>query len=143
MATLTDLHLHLRLVGIVLVGLGVVHAALPRALDWRGELAGLTLLNRQVSYVHCFFIGLTCALWGMLPLTAGPALIEPHPVTRLLLCGAVLFWGARLVVQLGLFNPAHAGSSRNWLAVSVAGTALWAYLAGVWAWALATQFPMT
>jgi hypothetical protein len=141
-AALTDLGLHLHLVGVVLVALGAVHAVLPRALDWGGELAGVSLLHRQVSYVHCFFVGLTCLLWGLLPLSAGDALVEPHPVTRVLLTGAVVFWGARLVVQLGLFNPAHARTSRRWLAASVAGTALWAYLTGVWGWALAGQFPV-
>ena len=143
MAAVTDLVLHLRLVGLVLVALGAVHVALPRALDWSRDLAPLSPLNRQVSYVHTFFVGLTCVLWGMLPLTAGDALVEPHPVTRVLLVGAVVFWGARLAVQVGLFNPAHARSSRPWLAASVAGTALWAYLTGVWGWALAGQFPVT
>jgi hypothetical protein len=117
-----------------------VHAALPRALGWATELGGLSLLNRQVSYVHCYFVGLTCALWGLLALTAGAALREPHPVTRGLLVGAVVFWGSRLVVQLGLFNPAHAGTSGRWRAASLAGTALWAYLTAVWGWALVGQF---
>jgi hypothetical protein len=139
MAALTQLTTHLHLVGVILVALGAVHAGLPRALGWSGELTGLSPLNRQVSYVHCWFVGLTCLLWGLLPLTAGPALTEPHPVTRVLLAGAVLFWGARLVIQLGVFNPAHALASARWLAVSLAGTALWAYLTGVWAWALAGQ----
>jgi hypothetical protein len=140
MAALTRLPLHLQLVGVLLVGLGAVHAVLPRALGWTAELRGLSPLTRQVSYVHCYFVGLTCALWGLLPLTAGAALCEPHPVTRTLLAGAVLFWGSRLVVQVGLFNPGHARSSPRWLAVSVAGTALWTYLTVVWGWALAGQF---
>jgi hypothetical protein len=138
--TLTQLTLHLRLAGGVLVALGVVHAVLPRVLGWGVELAGLSPLNRQVSYVHCGFVGLTCALWGALALSAGPALADPHPVTRALLSGAVVFWGSRLVVQLGLFNPAHARRSGPWLALSVAGTALWSWLTLVWAWALLLQF---
>jgi hypothetical protein len=135
-----ELTLHLRLAGAVLVVLGLVHAALPRVLGWGGELAALSALNRQVSYVHCGFVGLTCALWGGLALTAGPELARPHPVTRALLTGAVVFWGSRLVVQLGLFNPAHACRSVPWLVLSVAGTVLWAWLTVVWAWALSLQF---
>jgi hypothetical protein len=101
------------------------------------------VLNRQVTYVHCFFIGLTCALWGLLALTADEAVRRPHAVTRLVLTGAVLFWGARLVVQLGLFNPSHARTSAPWLVLSVAGTLLWAYVTAVWAWVLVGQFPMS
>jgi hypothetical protein len=142
-AAVTDLGLHLHLAGVVLVTLGAVHVGLPRMLGWSHDLAPLSPLNRQVSYVHTFFVGLTCALWGLLPLTAGDALVERHPVTRMLLVGAVVFWGARLAVQLGLFNPAHARRSHRWLAASVGGTVLWAYLTGVWGWALVGQFPVT
>jgi hypothetical protein len=138
MAALTDVATHLTLVGPILLVLGLVHVALPRVLAWQHELSGASLLNRQVSYVHCYFIGLVCVLWGLLPLVAGPDLLRPHPVTRLVLVGAVGFWGSRLVIQLGVFNR-HARRSRAWCAVSLAGTALWAYLTAVWSCALATQ----
>ena len=136
---MTDLSTHLTLVGVILVGLGAVHVGLPTALQWRTELAGTSPLHREVSYVHCAFIGLACLLWGLLPLTAGGALLEPHPVTRLVLTGAVAFWVGRLVVQLVVFNR-HARESTRWWALSLAGTALWLYLAGIWTWALAAQW---
>lgn len=138
MATLTDLSTHLTLAGLVLLGLGLVHVGLPRVLGWQHELAGASQLNRQVSYVHCFFIGLVCVLWGLLPLTAGAELLRPHPVTRIVLLGAVGFWASRLVIQLAVFNG-HARRSRIWCALSLAGTALWTYLTAVWACALAAQ----
>jgi hypothetical protein len=124
--------------GAVLVVLGVVHLVLPRALGWRGQLAALSGLNREVTYVHCYFIGLSCVLWGLLPLVSGPALLTPDPVTRAVLVGAVLFWGSRLVVQVGVFNR-HARESASWCALSIAGTALWLYITGVWVAALAAQ----
>lgn len=138
MAALTDVATHLTLVGLVLLVLGLVHVALPRVLGWEHELAGASLLNRQVSYVHCYFIGMACVLWGLLPLVAGPHLLDPDPVTRVVLVGAVAFWGSRLVIQLAVFNR-HARRSRAWCAVSLAGTGLWAYLTVVWSCALATQ----
>lgn len=138
MAALTELSTHLTLAGLILLGLGVVHVGLPRVLHWEHELAGASLLNRQVSYVHCFFIGMVCTLWGLLPLTAGAALLRPDPVTRVVLVGAVGFWGSRLVIQLAVFNG-HARRSRAWCVVSLAGTGLWTYLTAVWACALATQ----
>ena len=130
--------LNLTIAGALLVGLGALHIALPAVLSWHRELAGVSPLNREVSYVHCFYIGLACVLWGLLPLTAGRLLLQPGPVTRLVLIGAVAFWGSRLVIQLAVFNR-HARQSAAWLALSTAGTVLWLYLTAVWTWALAAQ----
>lgn len=132
------LTLNLTVAGVLLVGLGVLHIALPAALAWHRELAGASPINREVSYVHCYFIGLTCVLWGLLPLTAGSLLIQPSPVTRLVLIGAVTFWASRLVIQLAVFNR-HARQSAAWLTVSAAGTILWIYLTAVWTWTLLAQ----
>ena len=132
------LTLNLTVAGAVLVGLGVMHIALPAALGWHRELAGASPLNREVSYVHCFFIGLACVLWGLLPLTAGSQLLLPSPVTRLVLIGAVAFWASRLVIQLAVFNR-HARKSATWLALCAAGTVFWLYLTAVWAWTLIAQ----
>ena len=129
------LALNLTVAGVLLVGLGVLHIALPAVLGWHRELAGASPVNREVSYVHCYFIGLACVLWGLLPLTAGSLLAQPGPITRLVLIGAVIFWASRLVIQLAVFNR-HARQSAAWLAVSTAGTILWLYLTAVWTWTL-------
>jgi hypothetical protein len=130
--------LNLTVAGVLLIGLGVLHIALPAVLGWHRELAGVSPINREVSYVHCYFIGLACVLWGLLPLTAGRLLVQPGPVTRLVLIGAVTFWASRLVIQLAVFNR-HARQSAAWLALSTAGTILWLYLTAVWTWTLLAQ----
>lgn len=130
--------LNLTVTGVLLVGLGVLHIALPAVLGWSSDLAGLSALNREVSYVHCFFTGLSCLLWGLLPLTGGGLLLQPAPVTRMVLIGAVTFWASRLVIQLIVFNR-HARWSAAWLALSAAGTVVWAYLTAVWTWTLIAQ----
>ena len=126
---------NLTVTGALLVALGAAHVALPVVLRWPRELAGASPLHGEVSYVHCFFIGLSCVLWGLLPLTAGRLLLQPGPVTRLVLAGAVIFWASRLVIQLAVFNR-HARRSAAWLALSAAGTLLWLYLTAVWTWTL-------
>ena len=130
--------LNLTIAGAVLVALGALHIALPAVLGWRRELAAASQLNREISYVHCFFIGLACVLWGLLPLTAAGQLLQPGHLTRLVLIGAVVFWASRLIIQLAVFNR-HARQSAAWLALCVAGTALWLYLTAVWTWTLIAQ----
>ena len=132
------LSVNLTITGVLLLGLAALHIALPGVLHWGRELASASPLNREVSYVHCFFVGLACLLWGLLPLTAGRSLLEPSPVTRLVLTGAVVFWASRLAIQLLVFNR-HARQSTPWCAISITGTALWLYLTMVWSWALIAQ----
>lgn len=124
------LTLNLTVTGVLLVGLGALHIALPAVLGWHRELAGASPLNREVSYVHCYFIGLACVLWGLLPLTADSLLLQPSKITRLVLIGAVVFWASRLIIQLAVFNR-HARQSVAWLALSTVGTMLWLYLTTV------------
>ena len=135
---MTCLELNLTITGVLLVSLGALHAALPVLLRWNRELAAASTINREVSYAHCFFIGLACALWGLLPLTAGRLLLTPGPVTSLVLTGAVIFWACRLVIQLAVFNH-HARESATWCVLSIAGSALWLYLTAIWTWALLAQ----
>jgi hypothetical protein len=135
---MTYLELNLTIAGALLVGLGALHAVLPLILRWDRELAAASRINREVSYVHCFFIGLACVLWGLLPLTAGRLLLTPGPVTHLVLTGAIIFWACRLVIQLVVFNH-HARESATWRTLSIVGTALSVYLTAIWTWALFAQ----
>jgi hypothetical protein len=130
--------LDLEIVGGVLVALGASHLVLPRVLDWRHGFATLRSLDREVSYVHSYFIGLACVLWGLFPLVSGRVLLERGSVTSLVLVGAVIFWVARLFVQLVVFNH-HGSDSIAWLFASVAGTLLWLWIASAWIWTLIVQ----
>ena len=48
--------MNLRFVGILLVLLGLSHAFFNRYFGWERELAGVSLLTRQIFFVHSFFI---------------------------------------------------------------------------------------
>ena len=58
--------LQLKLIGITMIVLGMVHAVFPRYFDWRNELSSLNLINRQLMYVHTFFIALVVVMMGAL-----------------------------------------------------------------------------
>lgn len=49
---------HLRVVGVLLVLLGLSHALFNRYFGWAQELAGVSLLTRKIFFVHTFFIAL-------------------------------------------------------------------------------------
>ena len=58
------LHIHLRIVGILLMLLGLSHIFFNRFFRWEQELVAVSLLTGQVFFVHNFFIGLTVMLGG-------------------------------------------------------------------------------
>src|SRR5947207_7299564 len=99
-----SLRFQLKIVGASLLILAVAHAFFPRRFDWNEELRGVSLLNRQIFLVHCFFIGLILFLFGLLSLFFTDALLDRTALARLVLGGIVLFWFARLVVQFFVYH---------------------------------------
>lgn len=121
---------HLEIIGCLLVGLALLHGVFPRYFRWREELAGVSLVTRQILHVHTFFIALTVLLMGLLCLTNADELVST-PFGRRICLGLFIFWFIRLIIQF------FGYSSRLWKGkpfetfVHIAFTLLWAYLAAV------------
>ncbi len=96
--------LALQTTGILLMVLGLAHAAFPRHFRWREETAGLTLLTRQILHIHTAFIGLMVFLIGLLCSTCAADLIST-PLGQRICLGLAAFWGIRLVVQFFGYSP--------------------------------------
>src|SRR5436309_375764 len=95
-----SLRFQLKIVGASLLILAVAHAFFPRRFDWNEELRSVSLLNRQIFLVHCFFIGLILFMFGLLALFYTDTVLDRTALARPVLGGIVLFWCVRLVVQL-------------------------------------------
>ncbi|HEX2608076.1 MAG TPA: hypothetical protein VHK91_11885 [Flavisolibacter sp.] len=120
------MELHLKIIGFILILLAMIHLAFPRYFKWEAELASLSLINRQLMYVHTFFIALAVFLMGVLCITAAPELITTA-LGRKLSLGLAVFWVVRLYVQVAIY------SSRLWkgkpfeTAIHVLFLVLWSY----------------
>ena len=55
----------IEIAGVLMIILSAVHLVFPRYFNWRTELSGLSLINRQVMYMHTFFIGFIVLLMGV------------------------------------------------------------------------------
>jgi hypothetical protein len=133
---MTDITLHLRVVGLLLLGIAAMGVFLPRRFGWRADTAGASLLNRQIFYVHIAFIVLTVAMFGLLAITCARSLIEPHDVTRAVLGGLAGFWFVRLLVQWFVYDPRLWRGKRFETAVHVVFTGMWVYFTATFAAAL-------
>ncbi len=129
------MELHLKIIGIVLVGLAVLHAFFPRHFRWKEELRGLSILSRQIMYVHTLFIALIILLMGVLCLTSASELTGTTLGKRVCL-GLGLFWTTRLLIQFFGYSSElwrgkvfetvmHIVFSIFWLYLSVVFVMIW------------------
>lgn len=124
------MEIHLKIAGSLLMILAVLHIFLPNYLKWKQELGALSLINRQIMYVHSFFIALVVFLTGLLCITSSSELISTSLGKRISL-GIGLFWFIRLIIQF------FGYSSRTWkgkafeTTIHIAATIFWVYLSVV------------
>lgn len=132
------LSLHLRIVGILLVLLGVSHAFFNRYFGWEQELAAVSLLTRRVFFVHSFFIALGVALAGAVTFMSAAALLRPAALNRALLAAMATFWLCRLLAQFFAYDSAIWRGDRFRTFMHVAFALLWCYVTATYGIALIT-----
>lgn len=122
--------LQLKLTGFLLVVLALLHAAFARYFNWRTEFAAVSLINRQMMYVHTFFVAFVVLLMGVLCLTSAPELVGT-PLGRRVALGCGVFWLARLLIQFFGYSPELWRGKRFETAVHVVFIGFWSYLSGL------------
>ena len=124
------MELQLRLIGFFLVVLAVLHVGFARYFNWRLEFAAISQINRQMMYVHTFFVAFTVLLMGLLCLTSAPELVGT-PLGHKLALGCGAFWLARLLIQFFGYSSQLWRGKRFETVVHVAFSLLWTYLSVV------------
>lgn len=81
-----------------MIALALVHVIFPKYFDWENDLKPLSLINRQLMYVHTFFIAFLLLLIGVLCLTSANEIAGTNLGKRVAL-GIAIFWFVRLVFQ--------------------------------------------
>lgn len=90
----------------------------------------LSLLNRQMMYVHLFFIGFVVFLNGLLCLTSSEEMLTTALGKRISL-GIGIFWAMRLYVQFfGYSSQLWKGKVFETI-IHILFTGLWTYLSAV------------
>lgn len=114
-----------------------MHVFLPKQLKWKEDMAKVSLVNRQIFFVHVFFIALFVAMTGLLSLCFAQALLEKTVLSRVVLFGLITFWAARFVTQIFIYDSRiwHGNRARTMVHYGFAGFC--AYLVFAYAFALA------
>jgi hypothetical protein len=97
------MELHLRIVGCILVLISLIHAIFPKRFNWEIELLPLSVINRQLMYVHTFFIALIVLLMGVFCIACSSDIVSTKLGSQLAL-GLFIFWGIRLLFQFFVYS---------------------------------------
>lgn len=124
------MELQLKIIGVILILLAIVHAAFPRRFKWKDELASLSLINRQMMMIHTFFIALTLLLMGALCIYGSNELVNA-PFGRLISMGLFIFWGVRLVFQFFVYSSDLWKGKRFETLIHILFSLIWLYFTAI------------
>lgn len=122
--------IHLKVIGVLLLLLALVHLGFPKRFNWTEELASISLINRQLMYVHTFFIGLVILLIGLLCLTSSAELYTTA-LGRKISLGLGMFWFVRLYFQFFGYSSQLWKGKMFETTVHILSAFLWVYLSTV------------
>ena len=117
---------HFKIVGLLLMALSMIHIIFPKYFNWKENLTPLSLINRQMMYVHTFFIALVVFLTGLLCFTSSAELIGTH-LGRKICLGFGIFWSLRLVIQFFGYSTTHWKGKPFETTIHIFFALLWAY----------------
>jgi hypothetical protein len=124
------MYLQIQITGVLLILLALLHIGFPKYFNWRQECGSLSLINRQMFYVHAFFIAFAVFLMGVLCLTSAHELLNTGLGKRICL-GLGIFWIARLVIQFFVYSSKLWKGKTFETVVHVFLTLLWIYTGSV------------
>jgi len=109
---------------ILLAGVGqlcvvLCSLAIPRLLDWPGQLRRLEPLTRQVFWTYAGYILATNLFFATVSMFASRPLAGHSPLAAALTTFMALYWGGRLAIQFLFFHRSGAADTLLFRAAEV------------------------
>jgi hypothetical protein len=121
------MEIHLKIIGWLLTILALVHGIFPRYFDWKNEFKNVSIINREMMYVHTFFIALMVLLMGVLCITSAEEIVSTKLGQKVSL-GLSIFWTIRLIIQFFGYSSTLWKDKIFETIMHVLFTFFWAYL---------------
>ena len=128
------MEIHVKIVGWLLIALSLMHIVLPKYFKWEQELASLSLITKQILYVHTFFIAFIVLMMGVLCIRNSHELVY-DPFGKIISLGLFGFWLIRLIFQFLVYSPALWRGKKFETSVHVLFAVAWAYFSAVFIFA--------
>jgi hypothetical protein len=126
------MELQIEITGVLLIVLALVHIIFPNYFKWGKELQSLSLINRQMMYVHTFFVAFMVFLMGVFCLNCSTELTGTVLGKKVAL-GFAVFWIVRLFVQFFGYSSALWKGKTFETTVHILFIFLWCYISTVFA----------
>jgi hypothetical protein len=121
------MEIHLKTIGIILILLSCIHPFFPRYFSWKEDFGGVSVINRQMMYVHTYFIGLIVFLIGILCLCCTSDMIHTK-MGKYICFGLSVFWAIRLYCQFFVYSTLLWKGKKFETGAHIFFTCLWIYL---------------
>jgi len=121
------MELNLKIAGVFLIAVALMHVVFPKRFNWEVELSSLNLMNKQMMKVHTFFVAFTVFLMGLLCLTSADDL-DKTPLGNKIMLGLGVFWAIRLAIQFFVYSPKLWKGKTFETIMHILFSLLWAYL---------------
>jgi len=106
--------------------LALVHIIFPRYFDWKGDFKAVSLINKQMMYVHAFFVAVTVFLMGTLCVYCTEDIVNTR-LGKQIAFGLFIFWALRLVFQFFVYSPSLWKGKRFETIMHIIFSLLWIY----------------
>ncbi|GAB0157062.1 hypothetical protein CHRYSEOSP005_23310 [Chryseobacterium sp. Alg-005] len=124
------MNIHLKIIGSLFIILSIIHVIFPKYFNWEKELQSLSLMNRQMMWIHTAFIALIVFLMGALCITSPNELTETS-LGRKISFGLAIFWTIRLILQFfGYSSKLWKGKAFE-TTIHIIFSLLWIYISSV------------
>lgn len=120
----------IRIVGVLLVFLGLMHIGFPRYFRWKEDLVALLPINREMMVIHTFFVALVVAGMGMICLFHSAALLTT-PFGKTICLYFAVFWSIRLGIQFFGYSSHLWRGKKLETSIHICFILLWTYISGV------------
>lgn len=121
------MELHLKITGFLFLLLAGIHVWFPGRFLWKQDLQAISLINRQMMYVHTFFVALVVFLMGLLCIFCSHDLVHT-PFGKTISGGLFVFWLIRLYVQFFAYSSALWKGKRFETWMHIIFVVIWTYV---------------
>lgn len=127
------MEIQVKIIGFCLVVLALIHTVFPTKFEWKKELKSLSNINREMMYVHTFFIAFMMFLVGVLCLSSATELINTSLGKKISL-GLGIFWTTRLLIQFFGYSSITWKGKAFETTIHILFAIFWTYLSVVFIW---------
>lgn len=123
-------------IGQIVLALG--STAIPRTLDWSGQLERLDPLLRRLFWVYAAYIFGTNLAFGLVSTALPNGLVDGSPLAAAVTSFIAVYWFSRVVIQFTLFRG--LGPSGTYFVIAeISLVTLFVFFTGVFGWAAAVN----